>query len=78
MSYRTRNRNRALLGLLVLIGGLVAVWVVGAWWLMLGVGIAHRDWWPLMPTMSYHAALILWLFFGGVAGIVTGASRAKS
>lgn len=77
MSYRSRNRNRALLGLLVLVGGLFAVWLLGAWWLMLGVGIAHRDWWHLMPTMSFHAAMILWLFFGGICGGAAALSRSK-
>jgi uncharacterized membrane protein len=73
MSYRSRMRRRGAVTvgkiLLVLVGGALAVWMLSAWWLMLFVGIAHRDWWPLVPTMSYHAALILSLFTTVGAGI---------
>lgn len=49
-------------------------WLVSAWGDMLIVGVVHRDWWPLVPTMSYHVALILaavlmvFLFGIGIAG----------
>lgn len=32
---------------------------VSAWGVMLLVGIAHHDWWPVIPTMSYNTALLI-------------------
>lgn len=40
-------------------GVTVAAWFAEAWGIMLLVGIAHRDWWHLMLTMGWHAALPL-------------------
>ena len=57
---------------LSLIGIVVAFWLSFAWALMLEVGVAHRDWWPLLPLMSYHVALIfssIGVLFGLVVGI---------
>lgn len=41
-----------LLGLLLWLAAVL----VSAWSLMLAVGVAHLEWWPLMPTMSYGTA----------------------
>jgi apolipoprotein N-acyltransferase len=40
----------------------IGTWLLCTLWLMLAVGIAHRDWWPAVPVMSYHTALILGFF----------------
>lgn len=60
---------------LVVLAAVVAVfcgvWFGGAWLLMIGVGIAHRDWWPLMPTLGFRGALPLSFVFGGFAGGLT-------
>lgn len=46
-------------------------WALGAWSMMITVGVAHADWWPLIPLMSFHVALAL---FGIVilVGIAVG------
>jgi hypothetical protein len=33
--------------------------LLGAWVLMILVGVAHHDWWSLLPTMSYKVALLI-------------------
>lgn len=68
---RSRSKTARLitLGIVTLAGGILVVWLLSAWWLMLFVGIAHRDWWPLIPTMSYHTALVLSLFSTGSIGV---------
>ena len=43
------------LSLLVTVGSVL----LGAWVLMILVGIAHHDWWPLLPTMSFKVALLI-------------------
>ena len=45
--------------ILALIAILAAAWLAGAWALMLEVGVAHRDWWPALPAMSYHVAVVI-------------------
>lgn len=32
---------------------------VGAWMLMLTVGVLHHEWWSFIPTMSYKASLVI-------------------
>jgi hypothetical protein len=54
---------------------LILAWLGAVWVLMLEVGVAHRDWWPALPAMSYHAALALagiGVVFGGLIGIAKG------
>lgn len=41
----------------VLVLCLIAAWLVSAWSLMLMVGIAHIDWWSVIPVMSYGTAV---------------------
>jgi len=51
---------------------LIATWLGFGWALMLEIGVAHRDWWPLLPLMSYHVALIfsfIAILFGLVVSI---------
>lgn len=51
----------------------VASWLIFGWMLMLEIGVAHRDWWHLLPTMSYHAALAIsaiGVLFGLMIGIL--------
>ncbi len=58
---------------LVLIAVTACAWLTFAWVLMLEVGVAHRDWWPLMPLMSYHVALAfstIGVMFGVIMGIL--------
>ena len=48
------------------------LWLLGSWSLMLTVGIAHLDWWHLVPVMSFQVADTI----TGVAvlfAVVTGA-----
>jgi hypothetical protein len=64
MRYRTRRRTRnwllaTAISLTVILGS--------AWSLMVAAGIAHRDWWHLVPVMGFSTALALtfwpWAFF---------------
>lgn len=55
----------------VLIVTIVGTWLGFAWVLMLEIGVAHRDWWPLMPLMSYHVALIF-AGLGVLLGVIVG------
>jgi hypothetical protein len=32
---------------------------LGAWMLMLTVGVIHHEWWSFIPPMSFKASLIL-------------------
>lgn len=62
-----------------LLAVVVATWLGFAWALMLEVGVAHRDWWPLLPLMSYHAALVfagLAVLFGLAAGVASSVVKA--
>ncbi|GIE35942.1 hypothetical protein Ait01nite_089870 [Actinoplanes italicus] len=50
-------------------------WLLGAWAFMIGVGVAHAEWWPTIPTIGYKASLILGAAFalrGAISGLATG------
>jgi hypothetical protein len=49
---------------------LIAAWLVSAWSLMLMVGIAHLDWWSVIPLMSYGTAVSITAV--SVAAVVLG------
>jgi len=54
-SRRTRQvAGTARLFALMLLGNFALAWVT-----MISIGIAHRDWWHLVPTMSYGTAFLL-------------------
>lgn len=61
-----------------LIGIGFSVWFVGAWGIMLQVGIAHLHWWPLVPLMGFGTALglfgpvVLIAIIAGVLKVVFG------
>lgn len=40
--------------------------VLSAWGLMLLVGIAHLNWWPAIPTMSFSTAFTLCAVASGI------------
>lgn len=64
---------------LILAAILVATWLGFAWALMIEVGVAHRDWWPLLPLMSYHVALVfagIGVLFGLAVGIAQAIVKA--
>jgi hypothetical protein len=68
MKSRTRRRIRNWL----LATAISLVIIAGsAWSLMITAGIAHRDWWHLMPVMSFSTALALafwpWAFITLIA-----------
>lgn len=77
---RSRVQNTVkVFGLLVLIGGLIiGLWLLASWYLMIGIGIAHAEWWHTIPTMSFHAALLIDIFIGGWIGGQVTVSRALS
>lgn len=61
------------------VAGLAVITVavfLGAWMLMLIVGVLHHEWWSFIPTMSYKASLtisfvlMLRLILGHVVGEV--------
>ena len=35
-----------------------------AWYVMLAVGIAHRDWWPQVPVIGYGYSVLLVTLLG--------------
>lgn len=47
-------RNRAA-AVAIVAGG----YLTTAWSLMITAGIAHRDWWPLVPVMGFGTAFAL-------------------
>jgi hypothetical protein len=51
-----------------------ALWLTGAWLLMLGVGIVHADWIPWLPTIGFPTALLLSLlsFARSLVAMVVG------
>ena len=54
-------------------------WLLTSWWLMLGIGIAHDNWWHQLPSMGYPTALLLGLLFGSMltGGATTTYALAK-
>lgn len=63
---------KSLLILIMAAAIIAGSWLLSAWWMMLGTGIAHRDWWHAVPLMSFHVALILvWFFAGVLSGLAT-------
>ncbi len=61
-----------------LIGLAVGV-LVGAWGLMILVGVLHHEWWEFIPTMSYRTAVMVELavlMVAVVGALVGGAIRA--
>lgn len=90
MSYRTTYRTThpfkgflIAIGVVILLVALVLAVIYGtAWFYMLTVGIAHRDWTDKIPLLGYHGALALaWItsVFGvGVGVFAKGSSSRKS
>jgi hypothetical protein len=60
---------------LLLVVLLAGSWLWASWWLMLGIGIAHLNWWPAMPTMGYGTALLIDIFIGGWVGIIVATQK---
>ena len=54
-SRRQRRIEDRLLALALILGA----WVTSSWTLMITTGIAHHDWWHLMPPMGAGAAFAL-------------------
>lgn len=67
--------------LTTLIALFVALCVVGwffvSWLLMLFIGITHRDWWPAVPLLGWHAALPLGFILTLLLGSAAGGSRGR-
>lgn len=57
---------------------MVGLWLLASWYLMLGIGIAHAEWWHTIPTMSFHAALLIDIFIGVWIGFQIAVSKAAS
>jgi hypothetical protein len=57
--------------LFIVLATLLAGWLLVAWSLMLTVGVAHHDWWHVIPLMSYHTALAI-SFVGTAIGALVG------
>lgn len=53
---------------------IAVIWLATSWANMLFIGIAHRDWWPLMPPVSYHVSLALTGILT-LTGVVSGIIR---
>ena len=51
-------------------------WLLTSLYLMVGIGIAHLDWWHAMPTMGYHTALLIDIFLGGFIAMSAASSGA--
>lgn len=70
---RSRIRKAAAAAGLVIavLAVIIGVWLLSSLYLMLGVGIAHLDWWHTMPPMSYQTALLIDIFIGGFIGLQT-------
>lgn len=54
-----RRRSQKRLNWLTALLTNLALLPVGAWYVMLAVGIAHHEWLPMLPTLGYWWALIL-------------------
>lgn len=48
-----------MIGCLLIVAFLAAEPLLAGWLLMLAVGVAHADWWPAVPTISYWPAVTL-------------------
>lgn len=57
--------------MLALIPLVFCAWLVGAWSLMLTVGIIHGAWIPQLPTIGYATALVIGTV-AAAAGIMRG------
>jgi hypothetical protein len=67
------------LSLIGMIGMMAAYLLGSAWALMLTVGVAHHDWWPNIPPISYTTALTLTAILFAVkfaGGAIAGISKA--
>jgi hypothetical protein len=58
MRARSR-RQRRIEDRLLAIALILGAWVTSSWTLMITTGIAHDDWWHLMPPMGAGAAFAL-------------------
>lgn len=54
MSRRSDNGLTLLFRALFLI---MAGWAIGAWSVMLAIGIMHNDWWAFIPPMGFATAM---------------------
>lgn len=68
-----RRDSNAALKVLGVIGAFALAWPIGAYALMLMVGVVHA-WWPLVPSMPYTVALTIAVLKGAavLAGVTLG------
>lgn len=50
---------------------------LNAWLLMLLIGVAHHEWWPLVPTIGYWWALVLGALINALFGSPAAYGAAK-
>jgi hypothetical protein len=46
-------------GILIAVLLIMAAYATEAFFLMIGVGVMHLDWWHAMPSMGYGAAYVI-------------------
>lgn len=51
---------------------------LNAWYLMLAVGIAHRDWWPQVPVIGYGDSIVLTFLVGAAFGSMVSQATDRS
>jgi hypothetical protein len=60
---------------------LAVLWLITAWFLMLGVDIANDDWLPVLPSIGFETSLALatlWLIRNIVAGVMSAIQKADA
>lgn len=65
-----------LLATLALVAG---AWLIGAWFLMITVGVIHAEWFTALPPVGYGVALLISALSGikaGTLSAVAGVVRA--
>lgn len=67
--------SEALSGCLAAVAILLAHWLIGSGVLMLFVGVVHAEYWDVIPTMSFRAALIIYGVFAVLYTVISGVSN---
>lgn len=59
MKASTRRKVEKMTSLVFTFLGMLLGIFLSAWSFMLTIGVMHHDWWPVIPTVSYGASLLI-------------------
>lgn len=72
----SEKRGKALKGCLGLLVKKISADLMVGWMFMLAVGVAHHEWWPLVPTIGYWWAVLIVLLTRGLFGYGSTSKKA--